>query len=600
MRLAKGRSNLKPASRKLRAKAYISISAILGSTFLLVATSLTNTINVATAAGDAQNSENHQNSSGASPLLRAILGADALKSPNSGAESTAGGASSSPAVPSNTAAVDSQNSGNNNQYPGESRLLRAILSTPDNSTTTQSNPQTAQAVTFPDIQGHWAQRFIEALAARNIILGFPDGTFRPNAPVRRVEFAALIRKAFAQDPIRPGMDFVDVPPSYWGNAAIQEAYRMGFLEGYPNRVFQPEQNIPRVQALVSLASGLDLVAQGQTNSILNSYFRDANSIPGYARNSVAAATEEGIVVNYPTVALLNPNQVATRADVAAFIYQALVEQGKLPPLEPGNIATRYIVNYQPPVAEKPKPNVETLRRQFRLPMPPVAEKIQRVVGGGSSIATPTAFGADQNTLFAGFSFQERTRNTDDSDGAIALGFGVGDARRTVGLETTVSIYDLLGDTFEDGGISFKLHRLIDDQLAVAIGVENLVTWGNPDPTYSSVYGVVSKVFPLRTNSATFTPSITTSVGVGGGRFRSEDDIEDGDDDNVNVFGSVGVRVAQPLSLKAEWTGQDLNLGASIYPIPNVPLVITPAVADVTGNAGDDPRFILGIGYGVQF
>jgi len=41
---------------------------------------------------------------------------------------------------------------------------------------------------------------------------------------------------------------------------------------------------------------------------------------------------------------------------------------------------------------------------------------------------------------------------------------------------------------------------------------------------------------------------------------------------------------------ANWTGQDLSLGLSITPIPKLPIVITPALMDVTGRAGDGTRF----------
>jgi hypothetical protein len=71
--------------------------------------------------------------------------------------------------------------------------------------------QLAQATTFPDIQGNWAQSFIEALAARGVIRGFPDGTFRPDEPVTRAQFAAMIRQAFQRAPKRSGTQFVDVP-----------------------------------------------------------------------------------------------------------------------------------------------------------------------------------------------------------------------------------------------------------------------------------------------------------------------------------------------------------------------------------------------------
>jgi len=59
--------------------------------------------------------------------------------------------------------------------------------------------------------------------------------------------------------------------------------------------------------------------------------------------------------------------------------------------------------------------------------------------------------------------------------------------------------------------------------------------------------------------------------------------------------SVGVRVLSPLSLIADWTGQDLMLGASIVPFVRLPLFIAPAFADVTGSAGDGARFVLGVG-----
>jgi parallel beta-helix repeat protein len=176
-----------------------------------------------------------------------------------------------------------------------------------------------------DIQGHWAQAYIEALAAKKIITGFPDGTFRPTEPVTRVQFAAIINKAFSPPAQRPRVNFQDVSTGFWGYDAIQTAYQGGFLSGYPGNVFEPEQQIPRVQVLVSLASGLNL---GTGNASVLSYYTDAVSIPDYAKNQVAAATQRQIVVNYPTTSQLNPNRPATRAEVAAFVYQALVSSGR--------------------------------------------------------------------------------------------------------------------------------------------------------------------------------------------------------------------------------------------------------------------------------
>jgi hypothetical protein len=66
---------------------------------------------------------------------------------------------------------------------------------------TPASPSPAQgaATNFSDVgANYWAQPFIQALAVRNIITGFPNGTFRPEQPVQRAEFAAMIQKAFNQ------------------------------------------------------------------------------------------------------------------------------------------------------------------------------------------------------------------------------------------------------------------------------------------------------------------------------------------------------------------------------------------------------------------
>lgn len=197
----------------------------------------------------------------------------------------------------------------------------------------------AQAQTsFSDVaSGYWAEGFIQELSRRDVISGFPDGSFRPNDPVTRAQFAAMVRKAFSRSPIRQSAGFVDVPSSYWANTAIQDAYATGFLSGYPGNVFRPEEYIPRAQVLVSLANGLGYTPSNTSGSALQVY-RDAGSIPNWAAGSISAATEKQIVVNYPNVDTLNPNRSATRAEVAAFIHQALVSAGQT-----ASVASPYIV-----------------------------------------------------------------------------------------------------------------------------------------------------------------------------------------------------------------------------------------------------------------
>ncbi|MGJ5674971.1 MAG: DUF1565 domain-containing protein [Nostochopsis sp.] len=193
---------------------------------------------------------------------------------------------------------------------------------------------------FKDVTAsYWAKTYIEALASKNIIAGFPDGTFKPNDPVTRAQFAAIVTKAFAQtQPKREATNFSDVNSKFWAYDAIRNAYRLGFVSGYPDRTFKPQQQIPRVQALVSLSSGLNLTVNNQN---VLSFYSDAGQIPSYATNQIAAATAKGLVVNYPNAKQLNPNRQATRAEVAAFVYQALVNAGQVQA-----ISSPYLVTVQ--------------------------------------------------------------------------------------------------------------------------------------------------------------------------------------------------------------------------------------------------------------
>ncbi|MBD2093492.1 S-layer homology domain-containing protein [Microcoleus sp. FACHB-1515] len=120
---------------------------------------------------------------------------------------------------------------------------------------------------FPDTQNYWAQPFIQVLEERDIVTGYPDNTFRPEQPVDRDEFAAIIRQAFSQTPerqIASGSVYKDIPTGYWAAPAIEEAYEMGFMKGYPGGEFRPNQPVTRTEVLVALAQNLDLPATTTT------------------------------------------------------------------------------------------------------------------------------------------------------------------------------------------------------------------------------------------------------------------------------------------------------------------------------------------------
>ena len=97
------------------------------------------------------------------------------------------------------------------------------------------------------------------------------------------------------------------------------------MTGFPNDEFQPNQPVTRAQALTTLVTGLGIEAPTNVQATLDRY-DDANAIPNWANEKMAAATAGRLVVNYPAVAQLNPTQPTTRAELAAMIYQALVRE----------------------------------------------------------------------------------------------------------------------------------------------------------------------------------------------------------------------------------------------------------------------------------
>lgn len=214
-----------------------------------------------------------------------------------------------------------------------------------------------------------------------------------------------------------------------------------------------------------------------------------------------------------------------------------------------------------------------------------------------TIINPSAYGASWGNFGVGIGFQERARFTDEADGVIGLGFGLGNSQKNVGVQLGVSLVDV-SSPFNDGAVNLKLHRRLPQDFAVALGVQGLTTWGDTDGG-SSVYGVTTKRFRLRQDRTKPFSELYTSVGLGGGQFRSESDIDNGND-TIGLFGSIALKIIEPVGLVTEWTGQDLTIGVPLVLFRNLPLVIVPAVTDVTGTAGDGARFVVGVGYSFSF
>ena len=182
------------------------------------------------------------------------------------------------------------------------------------------NPNIGE-VRFNDVSGHWAQKFIEALAAANMISGMPDGSFRPDESLNRAQYASLLVSAFSPIPKVAATNFIDVSASFWARSAIERANRAGFLSGFPGLKFGPNLNLTKTEAIVSLVNGLEL--KGGNADTLKVY-ADRAQIPNFALSAISVATSLKIVVNYPSRDWLSPQRDITRAEISALIYQTLV------------------------------------------------------------------------------------------------------------------------------------------------------------------------------------------------------------------------------------------------------------------------------------
>ena len=213
--------------------------------------------------------------------------------------------------------------------PGKKQEVAKQVSPEEEEVNPEEKAEQAEKTRFADVPtDYWAYPFIEKVAAENIIKGAEDGNFYPDKPVTREEFAIQLARAFGDKTESvAGIEFGDVPTENDSFTQIAKSVKTGFLKGYSQDTFRPKQEIPRYQVLVALASGFTLQPPSEPAKTIE-VFQDKDKLPQWAINQVAAAMEKGLVVSYPQTNVLNPEQSATRAEVAAMIYQGLIETGK--------------------------------------------------------------------------------------------------------------------------------------------------------------------------------------------------------------------------------------------------------------------------------
>ncbi len=94
---------------------------------------------------------------------------------------------------------------------------------------------------------------LDVLCKQGIFEGFEDGQLHPELPLTRAQFAKILHKAFPEEAAEgEKADFSDVTVAHWAYSDIQKAVRAGWLNGFPDGFFRPEENITYEQAVTVL------------------------------------------------------------------------------------------------------------------------------------------------------------------------------------------------------------------------------------------------------------------------------------------------------------------------------------------------------------
>lgn len=196
----------------------------------------------------------------------------------------------------------------------------------------------ANAFQFPDVASdHWAAKQIEILTDKGVIVGYPDGTFKPDDNVTRAEFASMAIKALGQEhtKVAQPVTFTDITPEYWAYDSIQKALYFDLISSEKDgSLFRPDDSVSRAEATTVAVNALttEQISEAKAREVLSKKYADADSLP--ADFIIPAGKSEilNMIVVMPgsDKPKLEPTRPATRAEVAAILYN-MMEEAKLNP-----------------------------------------------------------------------------------------------------------------------------------------------------------------------------------------------------------------------------------------------------------------------------
>lgn len=213
----------------------------------------------------------------------------------------------------------------------KSRLLAGVLSTAMAFSVVVA-PQEVSAAT--DTSGHWAEASINSWINSGYISGYPDGTFRPNNAISRAEFVTIANKAFGFTSSQ-GISFNDVKAGYWAYSEIQKGVAAGYVQGDASGTFRPGSAVSRQEAAVMLAR-----LRGYEDDEAASYgYTDRWAMANWAVGAIGAVSRNGVMSGYPDKTF-RPQRDLTRAEAVAALQKVASSSNRF-----GNTGTITNSNY---------------------------------------------------------------------------------------------------------------------------------------------------------------------------------------------------------------------------------------------------------------
>ena len=196
-----------------------------------------------------------------------------------------------------------------------------------------SNP--AKAFYSDMDETHWAYQSIKFLTEVGVVVGYPDGTYKPDIPVTRAEFASMAIKALGQENANVSQEihFDDITPDFWAYNIIQKAVYFDLIPDAKDESYRPFDSVTRAEAINIAVNALttNQISQQKANDIVSKSYEDYTQLPAWFLMAAAKAHVLDLVVVMPGhEGKMEANRPANRAEVAMILYK-MMQEAKLNP-----------------------------------------------------------------------------------------------------------------------------------------------------------------------------------------------------------------------------------------------------------------------------